>query len=556
LFQKLRKFSKKLFASKYTDLLVILVVFLSILILAFEAIFASRITKEMHNVLLLIDDIIIVFFLIELSLRYFSCDSLKEFLCKYWLDILAVVPLFRVFRMSRIFRLFRLFRVLSFAILMGRHLSFLSSFLGKRWLEVILVGILLIFIIVFGTLGIRTVEIEPVYIINDKAMATLAEELPPDKMDSFKEILAREEFKGNKILETTLIKQLKIYKFSANEIDIVKKCLVDDLCTELDEAFWTALFTLATGEYADTFPDTIMGKIIVLIIMFSGMSVFAILVGASTAVMMDMFKEGFLMKKASFDILEGHIIICGWQEKTIQIIKELHLSTEYARRNIVLISDREDFASMDLKRLGIDTSFVYLIEGDFTDPSILKKANIDTAKIALILPDRSGKRSARDMDARTLLTALTIEKLNSSVYSCVELLDPEYESHMKIGKVDQVIVGGYYSGLIAAHSAINENLIPFIKSIFPSDSEYELLSIPITLDLIGKDFGFVVDTIRKRNGSLPLAIKTAEGAFLLNPQNYFLKDGDRVVGIVRHRSCKTGYLEKTFKTVILSRNRN
>ena len=547
---KIRKFAKKLFANKYTDLVVIIVVFLSILLLAFEAIFGAKFSEETKEIFLIVDDVIIVFFVIELTLRYLSCDTFKEFFYNYWIDILAVVPLFRVFRMGRIFRLFRLFRVVSFAVLMGRHLSFFSSFLGKRWLDFILIAILLIFIVAFGTLGIEMVEKHPVYIINRGTINKMAK-----KNTSPEKIKYLETIKDRDFSEKDLKHNLMIEDFSDDEIELLFENTSRDFKSELSKAFWTAIFTLITGEYVCDFPTTAMGKFIVLLVMLAGMSMFAILVGASTAVMMDMFKEGLLMRKANFDILEGHIIICGWQEKTSRIIKELQGEAEYNKVNIVVISDKENFAALDLKRLDIDTNFVYLVEGDFTDPGVLRKANIDTAKTAIILPDRSIKRSNRDIDARTVLAALTIERLNGEVHSYAELLDPEYESHMKMGKVDHVVVGGYYSGLIAANTATNENLLPFIKKVLPSGAEYKLNAIPMPLDLEGKEFGIVIEKIRATQKAIPLAVKTKEGEFLLNPMDYTLKDGDTLVGLIQNdRRSKSSYLEKTFETVILSRN--
>ena len=239
------------------------------------------------------------------------------------------------------------------------------------------------------------------------------------------------------------------------------------------------------------------------------------------------------MRKVCFDILEEHIIICGWQQKTPQIVKELLRVEEYEGTDIVIISDRENFLDINLDRIGINPTYVYLLEGDFTDPNILRKARIDVAKIAIILPDRSGKRSNRDIDARTVLTALTIEKLNSSVYSCVELLDPEYESHMTVGNVDQVIVGGYYSGLIAAHAPVNEYIIPFLDSLLPSHTDDKLQNISVEAEMYGKSFDKVLSEFRKERKILLMGVKTLKGELLLNPENYSLRPGDCLLGIAK-----------------------
>lgn len=244
------------------------------------------------------------------------------------------------------------------------------------------------------------------------------------------------------------------------------------------------------------------------------------------------------MRKVCFDILEDHIIICGWQQKTPQIVKELLRSEEYEGADIVIISDKENFLDTNLDRMGINTAYVYLLEGDFTDPNILRKARIDVAKIAMILPDRSGKRSNRDIDARTVLTALTIEKLNNNVYSCVELLDPEYESHMTIGNVDQVIVGGYYSGLITAHAPINEYIIPFLANLLPSDTDDKLQNIHVDREILGKSFDEVLGEFRKERKILLMGVKTSKGELLLNPEDYSLRPGDCLLGIAKREKNK------------------
>ena len=422
------------------------------------------ISEKTKDLIIALDDIIIAFFIIELFLRYLSCDNYKIFFYLYWIDILAVIPLFRVFRLSRVFILLRLFRIMSFAVLLRRHLSFVSFIFNKRWIDFFLILIFLIFIITFGTLGLISSE--------------------------------------------------------------------EKLHLNPQDAFWTTVFSLFCGEYSSEFPETLVGKLTALLVILAGISFFAILIGTVSAIMMEKFKEGIIMRKTNFDMLENHIIICGWEQKTHQIIKELHASPECRHADIVLISDREDFLHIDLERFDIKTDFIYLIEGDFTDPDILRKANIDNAKIAIILPDRSGGRNNRDIDARTVLTALTIEKLNHSVYSCAELLDPEYESHMKIGNVNEVILGGYYSGLMAAHAAINENIVPFINSILPSEAEHKFQNISLSNDLIGKEFSDVILELRKKDRILPLGVRTASGDLLINPQNYIMKNGDYLVGLV------------------------
>jgi len=241
-----------------------------------------------------------------------------------------------------------------------------------------------------------------------------------------------------------------------------------------------------------------------------------------------------MIKNKTIDI-ENHIIICGWQKKTPQIIKELHAREEYVDTRFVVISDRKDFENLDLKRRGLSSEGVILCEGDFTDPAVLRSVNIEKASTSIILPDWSRNRSSRDIDARTVLTALTIEKLNPNIYSCAELLDLVYESHMRMGKVDQVIRGGYFSGLITAQAAIDGNLIPYLKKFLPADSDHDFQNIPLPAFLIDQEFGTVLQKLRYDSNTLPVGVKTEEGKLIINPENYILKPGDILVGFVNRK---------------------
>jgi voltage-gated potassium channel len=288
---------------------------------------------------------------------------------------------------------------------------------------------------------------------------------------------------------------------------------------------------MLSNQYTDDFPDSLVGKLTIIFTMIAGMGFFAVVIGAVSAIMIDKFKEGIIMKRANLELLEEHIIICGWQERTPQIITELHRCEKYRRTNIVVISHARDFVNLDLDKYGVDASRVYLLEGDFTDPEILKKANIHTASIAIILPYWSEGRTRRDVDARTVLAALTIEKLNGDVYSCAELLDQEYESHMEIGNVNEVIIGGYYNGLIMAHAAINQDLVPFIKEILPAQAEHKLGNISMSDEFIGKKFEDAVQGMMASRKILPVGIRTEDGNLLLNPYGRVLQKSDYFVAI-------------------------
>ena len=57
-----------------------------------------------------INDAITALFAVELSLRFWVAPKKTRFFERYWIDILAVLPLVRPLRLFRVLRVLRLFR--------------------------------------------------------------------------------------------------------------------------------------------------------------------------------------------------------------------------------------------------------------------------------------------------------------------------------------------------------------------------------------------------------------------------------------------------------------
>ena len=58
-----------------------------------------KLIEENANLVLLIDYIIVIVFIIDLSFKYYRVKNAKIFIKKYWLDIIAVFPFFLLFRL-------------------------------------------------------------------------------------------------------------------------------------------------------------------------------------------------------------------------------------------------------------------------------------------------------------------------------------------------------------------------------------------------------------------------------------------------------------------------
>ena len=90
--------------SKFVD--IVTVIWLIIFIIGF---FNSEKITRYCNIL---NIIILIVFITDLVIIYIYSENRKKFIKKNWLDILMVIPYFRIFRILRIFRVLKITRVL------------------------------------------------------------------------------------------------------------------------------------------------------------------------------------------------------------------------------------------------------------------------------------------------------------------------------------------------------------------------------------------------------------------------------------------------------------
>ena len=58
-----------------------------------------KLIEKNENIILIIDYIVVLFFIFDLSFKYYRVRNAKTFIKRYWLDIIAVFPFFLIFRL-------------------------------------------------------------------------------------------------------------------------------------------------------------------------------------------------------------------------------------------------------------------------------------------------------------------------------------------------------------------------------------------------------------------------------------------------------------------------
>lgn len=297
------------------------------------------------------------------------------------------------------------------------------------------------------------------------------------------------------------------------------------------ESFWWSVYTLLAGESITQFPATLGGRIVAAAVMFLGLGVFAMVTGTFSAVMVERLTrlEELPME---FDDLEQHIIICGYSRKVARIIDEIRVA-DGEHRQIVIIAEVEH--ADELKRLREEGEWVHHLTGDFTRPDVLDAARVDRCDTCIIVSDRSHDRSEQDADARTILAALTIEKLNPRVFTCAELANSDYIAHLQSGGVDDVVIGGEHSAMLLAQAAVNRGLGDVVSELLTSTRGNQFYKLEVPPALIGSTFLEALVSLKREHGAILLGYVDPDGQQVLNPVDHLFEAGERVILVAHER---------------------
>ena len=423
------------------------------------------------------NDLITYVFIVELSLRWFSYTSKARFFREYWIDIVAVIPVFRIFRGARAVRLLRLIRLLRMFGVVSRLSSHFPDILRRGAVEYMFICGLLALTVVFGTGAMMFFESRGAAAVVPANNQQAGQPQPPD-----------------------------------------------DGSFNLESSFWFSVYSLFAGEPIPGPPRTVGGKMVAVMVMFMGLTIFAMFTGAVSAFMVERMRlQG---DNVDWDSLENHIIICGYNSKAEIIIEEYQATRLGAQTPIAVIAKWEHETSPALAQARRNVKF---LNDDFTRIAALEQAGVHRAKTCIILADMSGGRSEQDADARTILAALTVEKLNPKVYTCAELLNRSYGSHLTMGHVNDHVVSGEFAAYMLAQASMNRGLMGVFTELLTYQHGNEFYRLPLPAQWIGKSFLDVLTELKRDHNAILMGVHPEGGKMLVNPADHTFAAGDEIV---------------------------
>jgi voltage-gated potassium channel len=406
-------------------------------------------------------------FVVELGIKCWVAPNRLRFLGQYWIDIIAIIPWAHSLRVLRLLRLLRVFRV---AMILSRRFRFVSALFRSAVGEYVVLAMMMFFMLGVGTFGLYLSE-----------------------------------------------RHARAENGAVADVD-------DDPSRDLSQpenAFWATLFFLVATEPMVAVPQSPVGKGIVLVVMFGGLTTFAVFTGIVTALMVNRLKRRMEIDDMDRFQLYDHLLILGWNRLVALIIEELTAAKGNAQA-VVVVADLEEPPPEVANQVG---SRVFFVRGDYTKPAVLEQARVRQANKAIIVADDTIERSDQDRDARTVLGALMVERMNPEIYTCAELLNRDNEQHLLAAGIEEVITTSEAGGHHLAMAAMHAGLSHVVTELMTRKVGRNLQKAPVPEALVGLDFPTALDRYKREHDGLLVGVEVkgqegpkAEGyAMQVNP---------------------------------------
>jgi len=299
-----------------------------------------------------------------------------------------------------------------------------------------------------------------------------------------------------------------------------------------DKAFWWSVYSLMAGEPINGVPATTAGRLVSVFVMFGGVTAIALLTGFFSAFMVHRLRRTMEGRLMELEDLSNHIIICGWNRAGRLIVEEFQSDPTQKDKPIVIVAERENAPHFDHSI--VRPELIYFLSADYTQVAVLKRCSVEKASISILLADKSKPRSDQDRDARTVLAAMIIEKLNTDIFTCVELLNRDNETHLQMAGVEDVVVGDEYAGTIIAAASRNKGgIVPVVNEIFTSKYGNQLYKVLIPPTWKGKKVHDAHCELKSDHNAILLSIERLENGkskSIVNPgPDTALEEGDFLI---------------------------
>ncbi len=280
----------------------------------------------------------------------------------------------------------------------------------------------------------------------------------------------------------------------------------------IGQTMWWAVVTMTTVGYGDKVPLTDTGRLVGGLVMFSGVAVISLFTAAISSILVTRrLREAKGLQQITS---KNHLLICGWYPKVEEILFRLRDFAVEHDRTLVLINDlqEEEIEQFLVQYRDLDLRFV---RGDFTDESVLNRANVRDAYAAIIVPDTLGKDDKKT-DERTILATLAIKAMQPKVKVFAHIQESQSESHLRRANADRIIISDQHSGFLMASHVQSPGIPELIDGLFLGSLGMKLSRIDVPHNYVGKTFSDFAHHVRGERSAILLGFVVEEEGVTLD----------------------------------------
>lgn len=275
--------------------------------------------------------------------------------------------------------------------------------------------------------------------------------------------------------------------------------------TSFADSLWLSVVTFTTTGYGDKVPVTWTGRLVMAILMFSGIIVAGLLTGQIAGILV----QRSIQKLRGFIDMEdkkGHFIICGWKKDMEKVVEQiLTRNDDLTADDIVVIAHLPDDLLMSIKQNPVFKS-IDMINGDYFSESVLKRANVRHAAKVLILADDNRDVSPTEVDSRTVMTAMSIESIAKDTYVVAELIDRKFEQYLRMAKVDEIIMSREYGRSLIANACLSAGIAHVVHDLLDVSCETSVTTKNIPPSMVGKTFADLSELYKKEHNAILIGV--------------------------------------------------
>ncbi|MCD8510285.1 MAG: ion channel [Bacillus sp. (in: Bacteria)] len=281
------------------------------------------------------------------------------------------------------------------------------------------------------------------------------------------------------------------------------------------DGIWWAMVTISTVGYGDFVPESTAGRIIGMLLIISGIALFSFFITnlASSTILarQDRDKGGTHYHKGS------HYIIVGWNERSHQLIKEIHKINRHIK--IILIDET-------LQQRPDECPSIVFIKGSPTMDETYERANAKEAHTIIITANLH--INERIADANSVLTLLTVKGVSPEIYSIVELVTANQIKNAERAGADEIIQSSAHLSLLMMNGILFHGMTDVISQMLKHGKNDQLAFETVPSHLINESFQQAIESCQTPDNFL-LGIRRGSETILHPEKSSIVLKGDLLI---------------------------